>query len=278
MGSITDYLEGELLDHIFNGAGVAYTPPATVYLALSTTTPTDAGNVTEPVGNGYVRKAIAFDAAAARLINQTSTVTFDQATGSWGTITHWAIYDASTSGNYMAWGALSVSKAVVNGNTPSVAAGEVDISFKTLATKATGENVSDYLANLLLDFAFRNQTFTQPATYIAYATANLADSTTGATATECADANGYARKQVNDNGGASPTWDLEASQVIDNTHDIVQASPTGSWGLITAMFIADGGTHGAGNVLFYDNNLTEQTPDNGDTVQIDAGACDIALT
>lgn len=179
----------------------------------------------------------------------------------------------------MAHGALAASKVVVNGNTPSVAAGEVDISFKALGSKGdTSMNASNYLANKLLDFAFRNQSFSSPDTWLAYVTANLADDTTGATMTEVTNSNGYARKQVNPNGGSSPTWDIAASGVVSNTHDIVQSSPTGSWGLITALVYLDSGTHGAGNVLFYDNGITEQTPDTGDTVKISVGNQDIALT
>ncbi len=276
MGSITDFLENELLDHIFNAA---YTPPTTVYLALSTTTIDDTGNETEPIGNGYARKAITFDAAAARLLNQAATVTFDQASGSWGTITDWAIFDALTVGNMMAYGVLSASKAVVDGNTPSVAAGEVDISFLTLAGKGdTTNNISDYCANILLDFAFRDQAFAVPDTFVAYATADLTDANTGATMTEVANSNNYSRKQVNINGGASPTWDLAASGLVDNTDDITQAAPSGSWGLITALVLIDSVTWGAGNVLFYDNGITEQTPVSGDTVKNSAGNLDVSLT
>ncbi len=277
MGSISDFLENELLDHICNAS---YTPPATVYLGLSTADPLDTGGgLAEPSGNNYARQSIAFDAAASRLINQTSTVTFPQATGTWGTLTHYAIFDGPSGGNMLAHGSLSAPKVVVSGNTPSVAAGQCDVSFKTLGSKAdTTNNISDYLANKLLDFAFRNQAFSAPATYLAYCTADLSDSSTGATMTECANANGYARKQININGGSSPTWDLAASGTLDNTHDIEQASPTGSWGTITALAILDSGTHGAGNVLFYDNGLTEQAPGNGDTVKIPAGDLDLSLT
>lgn len=276
MGSITDFLENELLDHIFN---VAYTPPTTVYLALSTTTIDDAGSETEPSGNGYVRKAIAFDAAAARLLNQTATVTFDQATGAWGTITDWAIFDASSGGNMLAYGVLSASKAIVDGNTASVAAGEVDISFKTLAAKGdTTNNISDYCANIALDFVFRNQAFAVPDTFVAYCTADLTDANTGATMTEVANSNNYSRKQVNINGGGSPTWDIAAAGLVDNTDDITQAAPSGSWGLITALVIIDSVTYGAGNVLFYDNGIQEQTPVNGDTVKNSAGNLDVSLT
>ena len=88
MGSISNYLENELLDHIL-GTG-AYTKP-TVYVGLSTADPTDdaSGNA-EPSGNAYARVAhSAWDAATSRATENTGTCTFPQATGSWGTITHW---------------------------------------------------------------------------------------------------------------------------------------------------------------------------------------------
>jgi len=265
MGSICNFLENELLDHIFNAA---YTPPSTVYLALSTADPTDDGSgIAEPSGNGYARKATTFGAASSRVITQSGTVTFDQASGSWGTITHWALYDALTAGNIMAHGALSTSKSVVSGNTPSVAGSEITVTF------SAGE-VSNYLANKLLDFAFRNQAFSAPDTYIALMTANASDSSTGSTITEPS-GNGYARKQVNVNGGSSPTWDLAASGVVDNTHDIEFAAATGSWGTITAAAIVDAAANG--NLLFYENAITEQAVGDGDTVEFVAGAFDVSL-
>jgi hypothetical protein len=186
------------------------------------------------------------------------------------------VFDASSGGNMLAHGALSTSKAVVNGNTPEVASGEVQIDFKTLAGKTdTTNNISDYLANALLDFAFRNQAFSAPDTYVALMTADAADNDTGSTITEPS-GNGYARKQVNVNGGASPTWDLAASGLVDNGDDITFASPTGSWGAITAVAVLDALT--AGNLLFYDNDIASQTPDNGDTVKFSAGDLDFSLT
>jgi hypothetical protein len=285
MGSISDYLENEMLDHIFNGAGAAWTPPATVYIGLSTADPLDTGaGIAEPSGNNYGRIACAFGAAATRMISNSGTLTFPQASGPWGLITHFFICDHQTNTSWgtdvqlLAHGILAVSKSVVSGNTPSFAVGEIDVSFLTLAAKANGHNISDYLAIKILDRAFRNQAFAQPAIYVAYATANLADDTTGTTVTEVANSNGYARKLVNANGGASPTWDLAALGLVDNTHNVDSGPPTGSWGLCTAVFLVDSGTYDAGNVLFYDNNPTEQTPGDGDTVRIEAGAGDFSLT
>jgi len=265
MGSIADFLENELLDHVCNAA---YTPPATVYLGLSTADPLDTGaGLAEPSGNGYVRKAITFAAAASRQVAQNADVDFDQATGSWGTITHWALFDAESAGNMMAHGALAASKEVVSGNTPSVASGEVTVSWNA-------GYISNYLANISLDFAFRNQTFTAPDTYCALTTATIADADTGSTITEPSD--GYARKQVNVNGGASPTWDLAAAGALDNTHNVDIGPATGAWGTIVALAIVDALT--VGNLLLYDNAVADQAVGDGDTVRFPAGDLDISMS
>lgn len=263
MGSISDYLELELLDHVFNAS---YTPPSTVYLGLSTADPTDAGSGLSEPGDTYARQAITFAAASSRRVTQSGAVTFPQATGAWGTITHWALFDASTAGNMLAHGALGASKSVVSGNTPSVADGEAYVEF------SAGE-VSNYLANTLLDFAFRNQAFSAPSTYVGLVTATVADSDTGSTITEPGDT--YARVQVNANGGASPTWDLAASGLVDNTHEIQFATPTGSWGTIVGVVIVDASS--AGNLLFYDNAMADQAVGTDDDVSFPAGDLDVTL-
>lgn len=266
MGSLSNYQEKELLDHIFGESAGEYTPPSTVYLGLSTADPgDDAGGLAEPSGMGYIRKAITFDAAASRLLNQTSTVTFDEATGSWGEITHYGIFDAESSGNMMAHGALSTSKGVVSGNTPSVAAGEVDISFSAGA-------ISDYLANKLLDFAFRNQPFTQPTIYLALCTAAVTDSDDGDSITEPS-GNNYARKAHAAWNAAADVSGQEGAEV-DNNGDITFNTPSGSWGTVTYMAICDALT--SGEVLFY-GDVTDQEPGDGDTVKFPSGDLEVTV-
>ena len=268
MGSISDFLELKLLDHTLNG--VAYVPPTTCYLGLSTADPLDTGvGLAEPVGGGYARKAIAFDAAASRLINQTALVQFDTVTADWGLISHYAIFDALAAGNMLAHGALTFAKNVVIGNNPSVAAGEVDISFNA-------GGFTNYLAHALLNFAFRNVAFSSPATHMALCTAEVSDTDTGSTITEPSGANAYARQQVNVNGGASPTWNLASAGLVDNLHVVNFPTPTGTWGTVTALAIADAAT--LGNLLFYDTNVIESSPASGDIVRVPAGACDITLS
>jgi hypothetical protein len=271
MGSLSDYSELELLDHVFNAA---YSPAATVYLALCTADPTDAGtgaSMNECADSGsYARKAITFGAANARSIAQSGTVTFDAATGSWGTASHWAIVDSGThgAGNMLAHGSLSESKSIVSGNTPSVASGQVTVSF------SAGE-ISTYLANKLLDLMFRNQAYSKPATHVALAVSALADADTDITAKECSGTS-YARVQVNINGGSSPTWDLAASGALDNTHAITFPAAGGSWSTIVGVGICDAAS--GGNLLFYDNAMADQAVGTGDTVSFAIGALDVEMS
>ena len=136
MGSFTDFLEHELLDHVFGDQ--AYTSSGTLHVGLSTTTITDAGgNDTEPVGDGYARVAIANDlttwsdasAVGSGTKDNNIAITFPEATASWGTIIDFAIYDNPTAGNMIGYGTLLASQAVTSGNTLQFASGALDITL-----------------------------------------------------------------------------------------------------------------------------------------------------
>ena len=132
-GSFADYLENKLLDLVFGAT--AFSAPATLYVGLSTTTITDAGgNITEPSGNAYARVAVTnnttnWPAASAGSKSNGTAITFAQATGSWGTITDFFIADAAAAGNIIAYGVLTASKAIGNGDTASFAIGDIVITL-----------------------------------------------------------------------------------------------------------------------------------------------------
>lgn len=133
MGSFSNFLELELLDHVFGNA--AYSAPVTLYVALSTADPTDAGSgLAEPSGNGYARVAVTnnatnFPAASGGAKSNGTAITFPQATGAWGTITHFTIMDDASAGNMLGHGTLTVAKAITSGDTPSFAIGDLDITL-----------------------------------------------------------------------------------------------------------------------------------------------------
>lgn len=127
--SFSNYLENELLDHLLKTG--AYSVPTNIYIALSTADPGESGGtIAEPSGNNYARTACnTWDTAASGQSANTGAVTFPQASGSWGTISHFALYDASTSGNMLAYGSLAVSKAIGSGDTAQFAAGAITIGL-----------------------------------------------------------------------------------------------------------------------------------------------------
>jgi len=128
MGSFSNYWENKILDYIFGKA--SYTPP-TIYVGLSTADPTDSGSgLAEPNGNGYARVQTAasdWNAASNGTVDNANDITFPEATGSWGTITHFALFDAAISGNMLAHGALSQSKTIDGGDTAKFAAGDLEL-------------------------------------------------------------------------------------------------------------------------------------------------------
>lgn len=130
MSQMSDYLEQKLLEHVFKNT--PYTQPSTVYLALFTSATDDAAGGTEVSGNGYGRQPITFGAAAnpAGTIQNSLLIAFPTATPSlWGTVTHFAIYDASSAGNRLVWGALSASKTINAGDRIEFAIGDITITF-----------------------------------------------------------------------------------------------------------------------------------------------------
>jgi len=124
--SFTNFLETEILDHVF--AGAAYTAPSTLYLGLFTSAPGETGGGTELSGSAYVRKAIAFTTSGDTTSNN-AAVEFPTATGSWGTVTHVGVFDALTSGNLMVYATLAASKAVASGDVFRVPSGDLDITL-----------------------------------------------------------------------------------------------------------------------------------------------------
>lgn len=127
----TTWAANKLLDH---SLGVtSWTMPSTVYLALFTTAPTDAytsgsPNGTEVSGGGYTRQAITFGSASSRASSNSSSET-QTASASWGTVVAIGIFDASTNGNLIWWDGLDTNRSIGNGESYTLAIGDLDIAF-----------------------------------------------------------------------------------------------------------------------------------------------------
>jgi hypothetical protein len=260
--AMSNYLEDALTDHIFHASNT-YTPlPNTnLYLGLHTADPTDAGG-NETVYTNYARQIIAFGTASSRAITQNGEVTFPQCGATGATITHYGVYDNSTGGNLLFYGALTTSKDVATGNTPRVPDAEVVLTF-------TAGKISTYLADALLNFVCNGTAYSKPAWYAWLANASQADTDTGTNLAADEPTNNYAREQVT-------AW-TTSTNTATNTSEILFNSPSGTWGAITSVGIADALTNG--NILLIDNapTGTGQTPTTGDTVRFAATAFDFSI-
>lgn len=133
MTAFSDYLEAQILNHVFRNQAI-FTPPANVFIALYTAAPSDSGGGTEVSGGSYARLQVSTTGqwsapGAAGLTDNVNALTFPEATANWGTITHVGIFDAVTGGNLLFWGALAASKIINTGNTFEFPAGSLDITL-----------------------------------------------------------------------------------------------------------------------------------------------------
>jgi hypothetical protein len=128
MSALSTYLENALLDHVLRNTALA--SPATVYLGLFLTDPTDADVGTEVSGGSYARQSIAFDAAAAGITQNSALVTFPTATADWGVVSHIGLYDAVSGGNLLYHAELNTAEQVLDTETFSVAAGALTVAME----------------------------------------------------------------------------------------------------------------------------------------------------
>jgi hypothetical protein len=127
MSEMSNYLENALINVTLRAT--AYTAPTTVYVALFTTDPTDAGSGTEVSGGSYARTAVTFAAPSNGVTTNSADVTFPTCTLAWGTVTHIGLRDASTSGNLLYHTPLDASKTIDLGDIFKITTGNLSVTL-----------------------------------------------------------------------------------------------------------------------------------------------------
>lgn len=127
MAALSNYLEDKFLDITLRAS--LWTPPSKVYLALYTSDPTDANSGTEVTGGAYTRQQITFANPSNGTVSSFSDVLFPVATAGWGTITHFGILDAQTSGNLFYHGSLTNPKTIALDDQLKIAAGDISVTL-----------------------------------------------------------------------------------------------------------------------------------------------------
>lgn len=136
MTDFSDYLENVIINHFFRNSSTS--SPATVYVALATAVSNaetgNAGGTEVPATNAYARTAVTFGAPSNGVSTNSGDVTFPTASGgSWGTVTHFAIFDSATqgAGNALtAWKALTASKTIADGDTAKFTTGNITLTVQ----------------------------------------------------------------------------------------------------------------------------------------------------
>lgn len=133
MSGYVDAEANAILEWYFRGGTL--TPLGSLWLEMSTTTITAAGgNITPPVGNGYLRVQMPSDttnwsatsiAPTLRQIYNLLNVAFPEATGPWGTLVDAALMSASSGGIPKVWGTLTTPRTITAPQTLIFTPGEL---------------------------------------------------------------------------------------------------------------------------------------------------------
>ena len=140
--SKTNAFETSFLQHVFNNAAISNIGDASglpaaatvgsLYVALYTAAPGEAGGGTEANFTGYARQAVARSAGgwtvSGNQVSNTAAITYPECTGGSNTVTHFAILTAVTSGDMLFYGTLTTSRAVTSGVTVEFAIGALTVT------------------------------------------------------------------------------------------------------------------------------------------------------
>ena len=128
-GSLSDYAENKLLDHVLGTT--SYTKPTT-YVALYTVAPSDSSAGTEVSNSGgssYARQAASFSAASGGTTSNSANIDFTNMPAC--TVVAIGILDSGTigAGNLLVWGTLATNKTLDLLDTLRIATGDLDITI-----------------------------------------------------------------------------------------------------------------------------------------------------
>lgn len=107
--------------------------PTNYYLGLSTSAPqTDGSGAKEPStnGTGYLRVALTgLSTPENGVVKTTKDISFNESLSSWGTVTHYVVYDAPSGGNLLFYGTLATTCTVDKNTVVTIRSGELTITL-----------------------------------------------------------------------------------------------------------------------------------------------------
>ena len=145
--SMSNFMENNMLNYILNTPGgdtsfIRPSPAGILYLAvftdpdgltassLETNQGTGAVIPYEVTGNGYARTQVFFNNNAVQgIISNSSIVSFPLATGTWGTITHYAILNIGVTSfpGTLFWGSFDTPQTIVTADRLVISQGQLKV-------------------------------------------------------------------------------------------------------------------------------------------------------
>lgn len=254
----TNYFETMILNVL---RGVQAGAPATVYVGLFLTNPTEAGVGTEVSYTGYQRQAIAFAAPAAMQngigVQNSAEITFPIAPSAAGTVTHLGVFDSQTSGNMLVYGELETPQSIEAQEAPVIVAGE--------AKWWLSGNMSTYFKTKVLNL-LRGTSCAGITPYFSMFSGDPDDG-----GTELSGSN-YARLQL---AFSSPSEQPTGEMKIATTATVTTARASDSWGTWAYSVVNDAET--GGNPIFFKQKSPSKVMRAGLLATITAGDLSLAV-
>ena len=131
MSSFTDFTESLVLTWLLTNGSA--TRPTAWYVGLFTAAPSDTGGGTEVSGNAYARVVtgtITVSGTSPTNATNAAAIEFAAASGgNWGSVGWAGIFDASTSGNLLAWAPLTTARTINDGDVLRIPATSLSITL-----------------------------------------------------------------------------------------------------------------------------------------------------
>lgn len=267
MSALSNDLENALLNLLLRNT--IYAPEGYLHVGLFATDPGESGSVGELSGTGYARavitnNSVAFTSVVSNvgMIRQNAaTITFPEAgAAGWGTARYWAIYDSELLGsdNLLVRGMFNTPQVISLGDTPTIAAGALQMYFV-----AGASGLTLYAQQKLLERVFGGLAYDPPA--LVYAAVGTGGNTTF---TEWSDP-GYARASM---VFAEPNNGVAANSALVSVNNSVISNT----GPLTTFRLFDSAT--TGNALFGGVYAASQTVKIGNSAKFPVGSVQVGVS
>lgn len=149
MPGMTNTMRNQIIDWFMRGE--AMTPPTSFWVALCSSAPTAASAGTAISGTGYARVEVpatltdwcgtqgsgttSASNGTSGITSNNAVVDFGTAGSSWGTVTHWELYDASSGGNRWIFGTIvdgsgvPIARSISSGDPVSFPIGALQVPW-----------------------------------------------------------------------------------------------------------------------------------------------------